>query len=154
MLDRLTTWAGARGLHVRQERLGPVDHAPEVDVHDPAVVLQGQCPGGARQRDAGVVDDHVDGAVVGDDGVGPAVDGLLVGDVELGGGDPYLRPGERGGLGEARGVPVGQGEVAAVAREAQGQCAPDAGSGSGDRGGTTGEGLHRRLLTSGCGGRP
>ena len=74
-------------LEVGQERLGPVHHAPEVDVHQPFEVLVGHGLDRRAQRHAGVVDDQVDRAVVGDDAVGPGVDGVPIGHIEVLGGD-------------------------------------------------------------------
>ncbi len=56
--------AFTRGLQVREERLGAVDDAPEVDVHQPLEVLVGHGLDGGRHGHAGVVEDQVDLAVV------------------------------------------------------------------------------------------
>ncbi len=142
----------ARGLEVGEERLGAVDDAPEVHAHDPAVVLGGERRDGARQRDAGVVEDEVRAPVVGDDGVGPGGDGCLVGDVDHRRGETASPAGEQPlGLGETVGVDVGQREVAALGSQLQGQRAADAGARSGDGGDLVGQVLHARLLVlTGC----
>ncbi len=72
-----------RRLEVGEERLGAVDDAPEVDAHQPLEVLVGHGFDGGAERHAGVVDDQVDPAVIGDDLVGPGVHRWPVGHVEL-----------------------------------------------------------------------
>jgi hypothetical protein len=73
----------ARGLQIRQERLGPVDHAPEVDAEEPLEVLVGHGLDRRPERHAGVVEDHVDLAVVGHHLLGPALDRGAVGHVDV-----------------------------------------------------------------------
>ena len=80
-------WPSPDCLQVGQERLRAVDDTPEVDVHQPFEVLVGHRLDGGAERHAGVVDDQVDLAVVGDDLVGPGVDRVPVGHVEVLGGD-------------------------------------------------------------------
>ncbi len=67
---------------VRQERLGAVDDAPEVDVHHPLDVLELADLDVAGERDAGVVVDLVDRAEVRADRVGVDAERLTLGDVE------------------------------------------------------------------------
>ena len=71
-----------RRLEVGQEGLGAVDHAPEVDVHQPLEVLVGHGLDGRPEGDAGVVHDQVHLAVIGHHLVGPGVDGGPVGHVD------------------------------------------------------------------------
>ena len=76
---------------VRQERLGAVDDAPEVDVHDALDVLEVIVLDVAGEGDTGVVVDLVDRAVVRRDGVGVAQHRVAVGDVEVLGTDRARR---------------------------------------------------------------
>ena len=71
----------AGGDQVRKERLGAVDHAPEVDVHHPFDVLELAGLDVAGERDAGVVVDLVDRAEVLVDRVGVRLECLALGDV-------------------------------------------------------------------------
>ena len=59
-------------LHERQEHLHPVDRAPQVDVDDPAPVLEADVVGRGRDADAGVVAQHVHGAEAIEGGLRPA----------------------------------------------------------------------------------
>ena len=74
--------AFTRRLEVRQERLRAVHDAPEVDVHQPREVLVAHRLDGRRERNPGVVEDEVDLAVFGGDGVGPREHRVAIGDVE------------------------------------------------------------------------
>ncbi len=135
-------------LQVGEERLGPVDDAPEVDVHQPLEVLVGHGLDGGAQSDAGVVDDQVHLAVVVHDFVGPGVHGDAVGDVEALGADLHSKAlAEGDGLGQADFIDVGQGEVGAAGSEIPGKGPTDARGGAGDGGDTAIEGLHDRLLS-------
>ena len=122
-------------LEVGQERLGPVHHAPEVDVHEPFEVRVGHGLDRRAQRDAGVVDDEVDRAVVGHHLLGPGVDGVPIGHVEVLGGDLVpVAPALRHRLRQPGIVDVGQGDVRAAPRQLDCEGAPDARARSGDGG--------------------
>ena len=73
----------ARCLEVRQERLGPVDHAPEVDAHEPLEVLVGHRLDRGPSATPALLKIEVDLAVVGDHLLGPAVHRVAVGHVEV-----------------------------------------------------------------------
>src|SRR4029079_9781651 len=90
---------------VREEGLGAVHHAPEVDVHDALDVLEGAAEHVAREGDARVVVDLVDVPELGDDRLGVGQYGGPVGHVEGIGPVPVAH--QAGGLGEAVGVDVG-----------------------------------------------
>ena len=116
-----------------EERLGAVDDAPEVDVHQPLEVVDGLCGSGRTECHAGVVGDQVDLAVVGGDRVGPGEDRVTIGDVESG--RAHRHPGPLAAehrLGESLLVDVAEREVAAASRQFLGQCLSDAGAGTGD----------------------
>ena len=66
---------------MREERLGAVHDAPEVDANQPLEVFVANLLHGAAERDSGVVEDEVDLAMVAHDLVCPGVDGVAVGDV-------------------------------------------------------------------------
>src|SRR5690606_7954722 len=72
---------GATGLQVGQKGLGAVHHAPEIDVHDPVVVIQRVAFHGAGVGHTGVVEDQVDAAVLDHHLVGPLAHGLEIGHV-------------------------------------------------------------------------
>ena len=110
---------------MRQERLGAVDDAPEVDVDDALDLLEAHLLDVAGEGDAGVVEDQVDDAELGGDGVGVGEHGGAVGDVEalL----VHLRAEltrAAGGLGQAGGVDVADGEPRAAAGELVGSARP------------------------------
>ena len=69
-------------LEIGQEGLGAVDHAPEVDVHDPLVVGVVVAFHRAALGDAGIVEDGVDPAELDDDLLRPGFDGGAVGNVD------------------------------------------------------------------------
>ncbi|MNT43484.1 hypothetical protein D3C72_1799580 [compost metagenome] len=74
---------------------------------------------------------------------GPGMHGVAVGDVDPGFGDLHAELAHQGGgFRQAFGIHVGQGHVAALAGEGAGQCAADAGAGTGDGGHLVLEGLH------------
>ncbi|HZD53133.1 MAG TPA: hypothetical protein VE175_08805, partial [Woeseiaceae bacterium] len=78
--------------------------------------------------DAGVVDEDVDAAVLGDDGVYPLLHGGAVGDVEVGKGGA-----QGGGRGPAcGGIDVAEGDGGALGDEFLGRGAADAGRGASD----------------------
>jgi hypothetical protein len=80
----LTTWRRPfAGLDPGQEADEAVDHAAEVDPHDPVVVVVARLVGRAEHRDAGVVDQHVDLAEVPLDLVCHFGEARAVGHVEL-----------------------------------------------------------------------
>ena len=64
-----------RPVKKRQKHLAAVDHAPEVDAHQPLDVLYGVFLGGAAQSHAGVVDDDIHVAAAQGDRLGPAFHG-------------------------------------------------------------------------------
>ena len=59
-----------------EERPAAVDHAPDVDVDDPAEVLHGLVLEGTGRRDPGVVDEHVHPAVLVDHLLGEGLDAV------------------------------------------------------------------------------
>ena len=131
---------------VRQERLGAVDDAPEVDVHHPFDVLELGDLDVAGERDARVVVDLVDLAEVGLDGVGVEQERFAFGDVEAVGldrGADRLEPffGDR----QALGVDVADRDVGARTSQLDRQRLTDARSGAGDDSDLPGEALHRTL---------
>src|SRR4051812_25835226 len=69
--------------HRGQHRAHAIEHAIEIDIDDlvPAVEVE-ILPATLRDIDAGAVDEEVDAAVFGDDGVGRLVDVRLAGDIE------------------------------------------------------------------------
>ena len=81
-LEMLMTCPSPEAIDVRQERLRPVDDAPEVHAEHPLVVLVLALEHGAREGDAGVVVDLVHDAVVLGDGGGPGLHRVAVGDVD------------------------------------------------------------------------
>ena len=111
---------------VRQERLGAVDHAPEVDAHHPLVVGVVIAFHGAALGDAGVVEDGIDLAVFSHHLVGPGLHRVTVSDVDQGlaGLDPKLAY-QLGGFLKAGAVHIRQGHVATLARQPEGQGAAD-----------------------------
>ena len=70
--------AVAAGFEVRQEGLGAVDHAPEVDADDPFQVGVVHALHRARQGHAGIVEHQVDLAVLGHAARGPIFHGLAI----------------------------------------------------------------------------
>ena len=125
------------GLEVRQERLGAMHHAPEVDADDPFQVSVIHPFDGARQRHPGIVEHQVDLAVLGHATRRPRLHGLAVGHVQHLGGDSDGRQGRGAdqvlGMFQALAVFVCQRQVAPFPRQRQGQCAAHAGSRAGDR---------------------
>ena len=75
--------AALRGLDLGQEADEAVDHAAEIDPHDPVVIVVARLVGRAEHADAGVVDQHVDLAEMRLDLVGHFGEARAVGDVEL-----------------------------------------------------------------------
>src|SRR5213076_3201874 len=65
--------AAAAPHHGRKEEVAAVDHAPEVDREDPPPVLERSVEKAAAQPHAGIVDQDVDGLVLGVDRVGDGV---------------------------------------------------------------------------------
>ncbi len=138
---------------MRQERLGAVDDAPEVDVHDPVEVLERHLLDGAGEGDAGVVEDEIDRAEVGDDLIGVRQDQLALRDIEVIGLD--LGTGlldQRLRLGETVRVHITDREPCSAAGELDGQRAADAGSGAGHDGDLVGEVGHGGLSVPDTGG--
>jgi hypothetical protein len=129
---------------VRQELLGAVHDTPEVDADDPVHVLVVEVDDVTGERDARVVDDHVDPSELLGHRGGVRRERGPVGDVELvcahGLGARGL--GEGPGLGETGLVDVGQREVRAAAGEVQREGAADAGAGTGDDDDLVIQGLH------------
>ena len=128
---------------VRQERLGAVHDAPEVDAHDPVEIVPGHVLDGGHQGDACVVDHEVDLPELGDDRVGVGEEGCPVGHVELvaDGLRADLLAG-RDGVGQRNRVDVGQGEPGAPLGQRDGERPADAGAGAGDDGDLVGEMRH------------
>ena len=126
--------AVAGGDQVRQELLGAVHDAPEVDADDPVDVVVVEVLEVAGQRDAGVVDDHVDPAELLGDGRGVRRHRGAVGDVEAVAAHLARAGGldQVDGLGEPGLVDVGEREQRAAAGDVEGQRAADAGAGAGD----------------------
>ena len=118
----LTTRAVAGGDQVRQELLGAVDDAVEVDADDPVEVLVGHLLEVAADRDAGVVDEHVDPPELADDVERPLRHGGPVGDVDdiaADLGTEVLDEVDR--LGQSVGVPVGERQQGTAARPPAGR---------------------------------
>ncbi len=118
---------------VRQERLRPVHHAPEVDVHHPLDVGEGQFEHVTGERDAGVVDDQAHSAELRGHGVRVGQDAGAIGDVEAVGADGHagsLRPPHR--LGQPGLVHVAQREVRAAGSQLAGQRPPESRAGARD----------------------
>ena len=65
-----------------QERFRAIHHAPEVDVHQPLEIFVAHALDGARKRDAGVVEDQIDLAVVVRHRIRPCVDGIAVRNID------------------------------------------------------------------------
>src|SRR3712207_6001933 len=134
----------AGGDQVRQERLGAVEDAEQVDRQDPVVLR----PVGVEHRtaagDTGVVVDLVDDAEVLRHRGRVRLDGRAVADVEPGG--VHLRaqrPGPVGGLAQAQLVDVGQRQARAALGQLEGQLPADAGAGAGDDGDLAAHAAHR-----------
>ena len=141
--------AVAGGFQVRQEGLGAVHHAPEVDVHDPLVLGVVAAFDGAGVSDAGVVEDQVDLAELAYHLIGPGMHSSTVGDIDHG--FQHLHTVLARGLGgflEAGGVDVGDGQVAALAGQVQRQGAADAGAGAGDGRHFVDKGIHARASSA------
>ena len=66
----------------RQKIANAVDHAPEIDAHEPFEVGDGELFEGAVHGDAGVIDQQGNAFVLGEDFGGELFDLLGVGDVE------------------------------------------------------------------------
>ena len=138
---------------VRQELLGALHDAPEVDVHDPLEVVVGHLLEVAVQRDAGVVDDHVDPAELAADRGGVLVHRLAVADVDLVRAHlPLQQGGARlhlpRGLDQTDLVPVAQRQDRALPGRLEGELAADAGAGSGDHDHLAVESLHAETFLS------
>jgi hypothetical protein len=131
----------AGGDQVREECLGAVDDAHQVDGQDPVEDLPLGVGDGAAAGDARVVVDLVHHAEVRGHLLGVVADGLPVADVQVRGvavgGARVLE--QFRGLGEAGVVDVADGEPGAAPGQAEGQLPADAGSRSGDDGDLAGE---------------
>ncbi len=139
----------ARGLEVRQERLGPVHDTPEVDAEQPLEVLVGHGLDRRAERDPRVVDDQVDFAVVGHDLLGPGLDGGPVGHVHVLRGDlDTAALALRHRLGPPGVVDVRERQMRPALRQLVGQGAPDARSRSRDRRHAAVEAAHRQDAAS------
>ena len=110
--------------------------APVRLVREDVVPVAGaSCAGEAVLGDAGVVDQDVDGAEVGEDGFGAGLDGVFAGDVEGEGFGGAAGGGDFGGDGfELVEIAGGEGDGGAVGGECEGAGAADALGGSGDEG--------------------
>ena len=125
----------AAGFDMRQEGLGAVDHAPEVDVHDPLVVGVVIAFHGAALGHAGIVEDRVDPAEFGYHLVCPGMYGLTVGDVDQGFADLHTELARLGsGFRQALGIHIGERQLATLTGQTEGQGAADAGTCAGDGG--------------------
>ena len=78
-------------LDARHETLDAIDHAVDVDAHDPVPVLVGRLVHRAEDADAGVVADEVDFAEHAQRLVRCPVHGLAIGDIQLDG--VHIAPG-------------------------------------------------------------
>ncbi len=134
----------AGGDQVRQELLGAVHDAPEVDAHDPVHVGVLEVLEVAGQRDAGVVDDDVDPAELLDHRQCVRRERVAVGDVEVVGADLASTRAldQRDGLGQPGVVDVGEREQRAAPGQVERERAADAGAGSGDHDDLVVERLH------------
>ena len=133
-----------------EEVLGAVDHAPEVDVHDPLEILVGEVLEVSVQCHPGVVDQGVDPAEVGHDRVGVGLPGLPVADVERvrARGQAGRLLDQQRGLLQAGGVHVGEHHRRAPAGGEHGEAAPDAGRGAGDDDDPAGAPMGAHAMTS------
>ena len=131
-------------LEMRQEQHRAMHDAPEIDAHEPLDVIERELSHGADERHAGIVDDEIDAAVCGENGVAKRRHLLARGDV-----DPVRRdapPGRSRFHRDCRqrlDIDIGKRQLAALAREAQRQRAPNAARGSGDDRDRAGERAHR-----------
>src|SRR5690606_10694249 len=106
---------GAAGLQVGQEGLAAMHHAPEVDVHDPVVIIQRVAFDGSSHRHPGVVDDQIHPAVVDHYLVGPLPHGLEIGHIDTLVADLYLEAANQfQGFGQSLLVHVAQGQLTAL----------------------------------------
>ena len=80
--------AGALRPELRQEGLGPVDHAPEVDLHHPFEIVIGEFVDARDLCHAGIVYDDVGTAMRGFDVLCKGIDRIAVRDIEKIGRDP------------------------------------------------------------------
>ena len=120
----------ARPDQVGQERLGPVDDAPEVDPHQPVHVLPRHGFHRRAQSDSGVVEDQVGLAVRSHDGLGPGRHLCSVRHVHdiAGHQSRALRRAlatQRLGLRKPRRVDVGQRQGATPSGQVDSQCTAD-----------------------------
>ncbi len=67
---------------MRQERPGPVHHAPEIDVHQPVHLRLVDFVELADQRDAGIVDDDVEAGMGRDRGLREVLDLFGLADID------------------------------------------------------------------------
>jgi hypothetical protein len=105
----------AGGYEVRQEGIGPVHHAPEVDPEEPLEVLVAPALDRRTERYAGVVEDHVHLTVLTGGAIRPAVHGIAIRHVHAVARDLYARMSRRlDRPGEALLVHVAQRQVAAA----------------------------------------
>ena len=128
---------------MRQERLGAVHDAPEVDVHHPFDLFELADFDVPDERDAGVVVDLVDFAKMVVDLLGVGDERFPLGDVEPVGLDrgadglePFL------GLRQPVGVDIADGHACPGAGQFDGQRLADTRTGAGDDGDFPGEPLH------------
>ena len=120
---------------MRHEEVAAVDHAPQVHADDRAPSLEA----GLRKRrfvaDAGVVDEHVHGAVRRRHLAGELLHADLVADIRDVGGRGLADTGSAEGeakAGEAGDIAVDKREMAALVPEPEGHCAADPARGPGD----------------------
>ncbi len=136
-------------LQVRQEGLGPVEHALEIDVDDPVVVGVAGIGDRAGMSYAGVIEDQVDLAVVSGDVGCPFLDFAAFGHVYGGAGDRHtLAFAQAHCLGQAFGVHVTEGKVTTLGRQCRGQGTANAGPCAGYGGHLSGKGLHAGCSSS------
>jgi len=112
---------------VGQEGLGAVHHAPEIDAHQPFEVVITEVGDRLRYRDAGVVDDDLGTAVVGQHFIGKGVDGGPIGNVQYMAADIDLGQTQFGGQAfQVLLIDVGQRQGAAFLGQLFGQCTANA----------------------------
>ena len=121
--------------HAGEERLQAIDHAHDVDVHDPAPVVLGGVGEVAESEHARVVAKQVDGAEALEDLVRQRFHGVGVSDVGLDGEAFDLgRADFAGNVGGGSLLDIGEDDVHALGRGRQGDAASDAAATAGHNG--------------------
>ena len=117
---------------VRQKRLGAVNNAPEVDIHDPFEVFAGELLHTLDQRHPGIVYDEMNGTMLAKHGLREGIDCRAVCDVDdVRAACHTCRDCERLRFLEPVRINVRQCEVAAAPGQLDGKRAPDPGPGTG-----------------------